>query len=248
MTHLTRPNNPETPIAGKAEEKEGGDRWHKVRRWHIQDGDAIAGLISSVFTSCLTGARYQFMRWYLNAPHKLKATGLVAGFHEMDLERNVINQEGDTYDFYAPTLAAVVTAQIFSYIHGLGRPLGCIRTGEAIVFLRIPTDPTVLQYHLCIPNQDVQTGDERRLHRTAVGQMLAFTLQALAAEAPSQGWHDAAYKTLSTWGVEYLNVLHDIPVFGQVSYSRVSWSSEIICAYVISGAEHRLYREGCEIT
>ncbi|RHZ44725.1 uncharacterized protein CDV56_101514 [Aspergillus thermomutatus] len=145
------------------------------------------------------------------APHKLTVAELVAGFHEMDLERDVINQEGDTFEFYATTLAAAVSAQIFSYMHGLGRPLGCIRTGEAIVFLRIPTDPTVLQYHLCIPYQDVQAGEESRLHRTAVGQMLAFTLQALAAEAPSQEWHDAAYRNLSTWEVEYLNVLRDIP-------------------------------------
>jgi hypothetical protein len=145
------------------------------------------------------------------APHKLKVAELVAGFHEMDLERDVINQEGDTYEYYATTLAAVVSAQIFSYMHGLGRRHGCIRTGEAIVFLRIPTDPTVLQYHLCIPNQDVQPGDEGRLHRTAVGQMLAFTLQALAAEAPSQEWHDTAHRKLSTWKVEYLDVLRHIP-------------------------------------
>ncbi|KAL2836334.1 hypothetical protein BJX68DRAFT_250762 [Aspergillus pseudodeflectus] len=35
------------------------------------------------------------------APHKLKVAELVAGFHEMDLERDVINQEGDTFEFYA---------------------------------------------------------------------------------------------------------------------------------------------------
>ena len=41
--------------------------------------------------------------------------------------------------------------------------------------------------------------------------MLAFTLQALAAEAPSQEWHDAAHDKLATWEVEYLDVLRKIP-------------------------------------
>ncbi|KAL2846620.1 hypothetical protein BJY01DRAFT_234520 [Aspergillus pseudoustus] len=145
------------------------------------------------------------------APHKLTVAELVAGLHEIDLERDVIDQEGDTIEFYTTRLVAAVFTQIFSYMHDLGRPKGCIRTGEAFVFLNIPEDPTIIQYYLCVPNQDVQAGDERRLHRTAVGQMLAFTLQALAAEAPSQEWYDTADKQLSTWKVEYLDILRDIP-------------------------------------
>ncbi|KAI2746745.1 hypothetical protein DTO013E5_43 [Penicillium roqueforti] len=64
---------------------------------------------------------------------------------------------------------------------------------------------------MCIPNQDVQADDEFRFHRIAIGQVLAFTLQALAAEAPSQEWHDAAHDKLKTWEVEYLDVLRKIP-------------------------------------
>ncbi|KAI3093185.1 hypothetical protein CBS147333_10113 [Penicillium roqueforti] len=83
---------------------------------------------------------------------------------------------------------------------------------EAFVFLHIPKDdPTIVQYFLCIPNQDVQADDELRLHRTAIGQVLAFTLQALAAEAPPQEWHDVAHDKLTTWKVEYLDVLREIP-------------------------------------
>jgi hypothetical protein len=41
--------------------------------------------------------------------------------------------------------------------------------------------------------------------------MLAFPLHALAAELPSQEWHDAAHEKLSTWNVEYMDVLQDIP-------------------------------------
>lgn len=70
--------------------------------------------------------------------------------------------------------------------------------GEAFAFLHIPTDPTVVQYFLCVPNQDMQVDDEFRLHWTAISQVLAFTLQVLAAEDPSQEWHDTAHERLLT--------------------------------------------------
>ncbi|KAG0153448.1 hypothetical protein PDIDSM_2100 [Penicillium digitatum] len=101
------------------------------------------------------------------------------------------HKEGDTFEFHATYLVAAV---------------------EKLLFFSISEDdPTVVQYFLCIPNQDVQADDELRLHRTAIGQVLAFTLQALAAKAPSQEWHDAAYDKLETWDVEYLDVLRKIP-------------------------------------
>ncbi|PYH63974.1 uncharacterized protein BO88DRAFT_439053 [Aspergillus vadensis CBS 113365] len=66
-----------------------------------------------------------------------------------------------------------------------------------------------------IPNQDaqadVQADDEMRLHRTAIGQVLAFTLQALSVEPPTQKWHDVAHDQLTTWKVEYLDMLREIP-------------------------------------
>lgn len=146
------------------------------------------------------------------APHKVTIPELVAGLHQIDLARDVINQEGDTFEFYATCLVAAVVTQIFSYMIDSGVQYGYICTGEAFVFLHIPEDdPTAVQYFMCIPNQDVQADDELRLHRTAIGQVLAFTLQALAAEAPSQEWHDAAHDKLKTWEVEYLDVLRKIP-------------------------------------
>jgi hypothetical protein len=100
--------------------------------------------------------------------------------HEIDVARDVIDQEGHTFEFYAERLTTTVVTQIFSYLHDLGNQDGCIRTGEAFAFLHTPEDRTIVQYHLCVPSQDVQAGDENRLHWTAVGQMLAFTLQAMA--------------------------------------------------------------------
>ncbi|KAF9882709.1 hypothetical protein FE257_005504 [Aspergillus nanangensis] len=102
----------------------------------------------------------------------------------MNLARDVIDQEGDTFEFYATRLVTTVVTQIFSYMIDSGVRYGYICTEEAFVFLRIPEDPTVV---------------------------LAFTLQALVAEGPSQEWHDAAHDQLLTWEVEYLDVLRQIP-------------------------------------
>ncbi|KAJ9488434.1 hypothetical protein VN97_g4848 [Penicillium thymicola] len=145
------------------------------------------------------------------APHKVTIPELVAGLHEIDLDRDVIDQEGDTFEYHATRLVAAVVTQIFSYMIDCGLQYGYVCTGEAFVFLHIPEDPTVVQYYLCVPNQDVQANDQYRLHRTAIGQVLAFTLQALAAEAPSQEWLDTADDELSTWKVEVLDILREIP-------------------------------------
>ncbi|QQK47116.1 metalloprotease m41 ftsh [Penicillium digitatum] len=158
--------------------------------------DEIAAPIISVFTLLKMDARWP---------------QLVAGLHAIEPARDIIGQNGDTFEFHATHLVTAVVTQIFSYMIDSSVRYGYICTGEAFVFLHIPEDPTTVQYHLCVPNQDVQEHDEYRLHRTSVGQVLAFTLQALAAEPPSQEWHDVANEELSIWKVEYLDVLRDIP-------------------------------------
>ncbi|KJZ69320.1 hypothetical protein HIM_11289 [Hirsutella minnesotensis 3608] len=52
--------------------------------------------------------------------------------------------------------------------------------------------------------------EEIRLHRTAVAQVFAFILQALRARPPPKTWHNEA-ETLSTWAVEYDDILRNIP-------------------------------------
>lgn len=44
-----------------------------------------------------------------------------------------------------------------------------------------------------------------------IGQVLAFTLKTLTGEPPSQEWHYTAHEQLTTWKVEYLDILRDIP-------------------------------------
>ena len=69
---------------------------------------------------------------------------------------------------------------------------GYIFVGEAIIFLHISDDPSIVYYHLSIPRFDFQENDNNRFHRTSVAQIFAFVLGALAAKAPGQSWHDAA--------------------------------------------------------
>ncbi|PYI09802.1 hypothetical protein BO78DRAFT_394683 [Aspergillus sclerotiicarbonarius CBS 121057] len=145
------------------------------------------------------------------APHKLTLPELIVGLHEMRPAQDVIDQDGDTFEFHATRLVAAVITQIFSYMIDTGVQYGYICTGQAFVFLHIPEDPTTVYYYLCVPNEDVEADGDNNLHRTAVGQVLAFTLTALVAGLPPQEWHDAAQERLATWKVEYFDVLRDIP-------------------------------------
>ncbi|KAL2002533.1 hypothetical protein VTN02DRAFT_6556 [Thermoascus thermophilus] len=144
------------------------------------------------------------------APHKLSLAEILAGLHEMDLENDVINTNGDSFEYYATRLVAAVITQLFSYMVDIGVRYGYICTGEALICLNITEDPSVVQYYLLVPNRDVADDDEHRLHRTAVAQVLAFTLNALQADPPPQSWYDAINQ-LDTWEVEYLNILQEIP-------------------------------------
>lgn len=145
------------------------------------------------------------------APHKVTIPELVTGLQPVDMDRDVIGKEGDTFEFNATLLVAAVLSQLFSYMVDIGVQYGYVCTGEASVFLNIPNDPTIAKYSLCVPSQDVQNESQQSLQWMAIGQVLAFTLRALAAKAPSQEWHNAAHEKLSTWEVEYLDILKRIP-------------------------------------
>ncbi|KAJ6105932.1 hypothetical protein N7512_009449 [Penicillium capsulatum] len=97
--------------------------------------------------------------------------------------------------------------------------VGVFTTGEADIYLRIGEDPSTLFYHLSVPKGDVghETGWDphsdrpNRLHLTAVGQGLAFTLQALKLRPRSQAWEQQATDTLPTWEIVPADILDDIP-------------------------------------
>ncbi|GAA92357.1 similar to Pc17g00310 [Aspergillus luchuensis IFO 4308] len=147
------------------------------------------------------------------APDKVTIPELVAGLHPMNLARDVIDQEGDTLEFMPIRLVVAMVAQIFLYMidSGIRYSTATSAPGRRSFSFKTPRgNPTLFDILLCMPNQDaqadVQGDDEVRLHRTAIGQVLAFTLQALAIEPPTQKWHDVAHDQLTNWKVKYLDV------------------------------------------
>jgi hypothetical protein len=80
-------------------------------------------------------------------------------------------------------------------------------------------DPRKVHYFLSVPKGDVEEttgwtpGSEgvNRLHLTAVGQMLAFTLQALKIPHRRQRWRAEAASQLHSWEVVYDELLEAIP-------------------------------------
>ncbi|KMP10215.1 hypothetical protein CIRG_09896 [Coccidioides immitis RMSCC 2394] len=68
----------------------------------------------------------------------------------------------------------------------------------------------IVQYAVCVPNQDVCKGLEEDFECTAVARVVAFTLLALAMPPPFQEWHDAVAE-LGVWPVEYIEVLQQTP-------------------------------------
>lgn len=146
------------------------------------------------------------------APHKFTIEEIPTGLQgDIWPERDVIDKNEDSFAFRCKNLLAAVVTQLFSYMIDKEVQYGYICTGEAFIFGHIPDDPTSFHYSVNIPGKDYSMDDEDRLERTAVGQVFAFTLQALRARRPGQEWKEKA-KKLKQWKVEFLDVLQSIPV------------------------------------
>ncbi|KAJ8065265.1 hypothetical protein OCU04_005964 [Sclerotinia nivalis] len=165
------------------------------------------------------------------APHKLSLSSLHFGLREIDIKSIINNpsvptakvkdendQEIDNpehFKYHADRLGASVIAQTFSYMIQGGVQYGYITTGEAFVFLHIQLDdPGTVYYHLIEPKVDVAVemdANQEFVDRTAVSQVLAFSLLAMESEPTSQTWRENAMNVLDTWEVEYEAVLREIP-------------------------------------
>ncbi|KAH8729292.1 hypothetical protein BGZ61DRAFT_446118 [Ilyonectria robusta] len=145
------------------------------------------------------------------APNKLSCEDITTGLaSDIDLNHDVIHNDGQGFQSTARRLASAVVSQLFFYMVEKGVQYGYVCTGEAFVFLHIPDDPSCVRYSVCVPNRDVKVGGENQLHRSAVAQVLAFTLQALRAPPPPADWRDAAQR-LDMWYVKFDDVLKSIP-------------------------------------
>jgi hypothetical protein len=157
----------------------------------------------------------------LKAPHKLPLSLIYIGLRDIDLDDIICIQENESLGRQCQRLVAAVITQAFSYMIRSGLEYGSVCTGEASIFLRVDSnDPGTVYYYLSVPKHDVgeTTGwtekldVENRLHLTAVGQTLAFTIRALQATPRNQLWRDRALNQLDRWRVSYNDILEDIPV------------------------------------
>jgi hypothetical protein len=142
-------------------------------------------------------------------PHKLTLAHIIEGLGGMDLDEIVEQKDDESVAVRCRRLVAAVITQGFSYMVKAGLEYGEIYTGEATIFLRIPDDPSTVYYALSVPKGDVgsSTGWEEhgehpnRLHLTAVGQAVAFTLRALGTPPRGAQWVKNALGQLKTWGI-----------------------------------------------
>jgi hypothetical protein len=154
------------------------------------------------------------------APHKFSLAHIKAGLQDMDLDHIVRYQKDESPEDICRRVVAAVITQPAHYMYEIGCKYGCISTGEAYIFLQIPydEDPSIVRYYLSVPKEDVgdttgwagDVNDDNRLHLTAVGQLLAFTLRALRTSPRDINWRNWAAEQLKTWEMVYDDLLEEI--------------------------------------
>lgn len=159
-------------------------------------------------------------------PHKLTVEMLAMGLQELNLdnwlkgstmpshkkegESKIVTQERLQYN--AEKLVTAALTQTFDYMILMGVEYGYITTGEAFVFLHIrEDDATTLYYHLSVPVTDIAEAIEDRYAETAIGQVLSFSLMASESKQRSSSWRDKAKSKLSTWVIDFEEILRKIP-------------------------------------
>ncbi|OAA65097.1 Protein kinase-like domain protein [Akanthomyces lecanii RCEF 1005] len=153
------------------------------------------------------------------APHKLSLAHIKAGLVNMDLDDIVRLQENETPEILCRRVVAAVITQAHSYMITGGIKYAYICTGEAFIFVKVKREePETAYYFLSIPKDDVgestgwmaNPGGNNRLHLTAVGQVLAFTLRALQTTPREVGWIKWAEARLKRWEMIYDDILGEI--------------------------------------
>ncbi|KAG2421591.1 hypothetical protein HFD88_005566 [Aspergillus terreus] len=153
------------------------------------------------------------------APHKVSLAHIRAGLQDMDLDEVLRLQEGESPEDICRRAVGAFITQAHSYMVPAGVESGLVCTGQAYIYLRIPEDdPSTVFYYLSVPEEDVGqtagwTGNlqsDNRLHLTAVGQLLAFTLRALRMPVRDIAWTRWAASKLQTWEMVYDDLLGEI--------------------------------------
>ncbi|KAL5332340.1 hypothetical protein BJX70DRAFT_404699 [Aspergillus crustosus] len=171
-----------------------------------------------VYNNGLEGKVPAFIIEY-KAPHKVSLSHIKAGLQDMDLNEVVRLQKDESPEAICRRAVAAVITQTFSYMIHAGLEYGYVCTGEVFIFLRVlHDDPSTVYYYLSVPEEDVgpTTGwtgnpsEDNRLHLTALGQVLAFTLRALRVPTRDIAWTNLAARNLDTWDMVYDDLLDEI--------------------------------------
>ncbi|KAJ5117549.1 hypothetical protein N7448_011181 [Penicillium atrosanguineum] len=152
------------------------------------------------------------------SPHKVTLGHIYEGLGDMDVDEVIKQKDDEPLKVCFQRALVGLLSQPFDYMVRAGTQVGVFSTGEADIYLRIDDDPSTLFYHLSVPKGDVgdETGwDSRpdcpnRLHLTAAGQSLAFTLQALRLRPRTQAWGLQAIDILPKWEIVLADILDDI--------------------------------------
>ncbi|KAI1938719.1 hypothetical protein LOZ12_004040 [Ophidiomyces ophidiicola] len=147
----------------------------------------------------------------LKPPHKLPLSIIEHSLKNMDLDEVLQCQPNESEKIKSRRTMAAVITQAFSYMIKSGVRYGYVSTGEAFIFLYIGEDPGTVYYYLSQPKKDVgestgyagQTDQPNKLHMTAVGQVLAFTLRSLLEPPCPQDWRKRAEDLLKPWQLCY---------------------------------------------
>ncbi|KAJ5145520.1 uncharacterized protein N7515_000084 [Penicillium bovifimosum] len=154
----------------------------------------------------------------LKCPNEVTLGHIYGGLEDMDVDQVVRRKAKETKEDLLHRLIAGILTQTFDYMVRAGTKRAVFSTGEADIYLRIDEDPSTLYYHLSIPKGDVgdttgwdsSSDSSNRLHLTAVGQALAFTLQALKLRPQSQAWRERAAISLPKWKYSVADILRTI--------------------------------------
>jgi hypothetical protein len=130
-------------------------------------------------------------------PHKLSLGHIYEGLEEMSLEEVLVRKDSDGQKELCRRLLAVVITPLFSYMILVGHELGCIRTGEASIFVRASEDLKTAYYFLSVPKNDEgnrQGGslDALRSHQACILSQIFFVVDSRPTCARDRAWrrHD----------------------------------------------------------
>ncbi|KAK5790631.1 hypothetical protein VI817_007918 [Penicillium citrinum] len=154
------------------------------------------------------------------SPHKVSLGHIYEGLGDIDVDDLVIRKDDEAPKIRFQRALLALLSQPYDYMLRAMRPVAVLSTGETDIYLRISDDdPSTLLYHLSVPKGDVgvdtgwdpNSSSPNRLHLTAVGQSLAFTLQALKLPSRSQAWSVNTINKLPIWEVIPAELLDEIP-------------------------------------